>query len=126
MFAAQGHLSFVHTELFPVLVDAVFLLLRRPRVRFAMLAGVTLGVIAYTDGYLALMGGVTYVSLILGALLITFMLRWHLAMRQRIRQAAIGLGIAGLLVLPQILYVKLATGQTAASLVRSTGDLNLY
>lgn len=121
---SYGHIAYIHTWAFPLLVWAVLALSRRPNARRAVLVAAALAIAFYTDGYYILLASVTAVVLAVASLAGSWRAREVFV--ARLRGLLLAAGLAFVFVLPVTLTFVGAKGSIDASVTRSVGELDTY
>lgn len=94
----HGHVGYVHAQLLPMLVLVVLVLWGRPTLRRAMLVGVVMAALGYTDGYYLVFGPVAFGGLLVG--LLAASRRERALLSERLRGIVVAGLTAGVLLIP--------------------------
>jgi len=126
-YKAEGHLAYVHTELFPILLLALLWFWQRPSARRAVVVAVALAALAYTDGYFILLGWATFGLFSLGALLY----RWRrpaadVRLGRTLALTALAAVVAVVLMAPMAAAVRSEGDRIGSSLQRPIDDLYTF
>lgn len=121
---SYGHIAYLHTWIFPILIWAVLALMKRPSLRQSLACASALAIAFYTDGYFILLAPVTI--LVFAAIWILRDVRSRAFIRQRFQWLALTATLTAVLALPVLLTFATNRSQISSDLTRTSGDLANY
>jgi hypothetical protein len=127
-FKAEGHIAYVHTYLFPLLLLTGLLLWQRPTRARVACAAVVLALVGYTDGYYILLGAVAFGTFHLSALAWSALIDRVTWPELRPRLLAVTVTAVGALVLlvPVLLTFLTTAGEISSTLTRQADEIANY
>ncbi|HSX33078.1 MAG TPA: glycosyltransferase family 2 protein [Candidatus Saccharimonadales bacterium] len=118
------HISYIYEAVFIAAIWFFFLLWQQPRLKWALLLGLSVALFAYTDGYFILLGGVLVAALLLS----TLVYQWWVDGRRitaefgrRLKLLAVSAAALVVLLLP-VLYVFATSSRAINGALASTRD----
>lgn len=128
MVKARDHISYLHSELLVALLWACFVLWRKPRMRTAVLTGIVIGLLPYTDGYYILMGAALFGGFVLFSLAhgVASPSVTRKELIQRVRAYLAAGAVALLVSMPIALMFFLQNSEIESGLQRGVGELEYY